>query len=260
MGLAALCLYQESDGKIYAPPTVFGPAVCELQGPGGKPFIGVPARVDQYVMAYSAQIETIRRRLPPEFAPLRPVLRINAERLAGASYGRIELNAPVASRGKKGWLNLVTWKNNIDSILYGRDVQGIPKLYADISAADDGKTARIQARSGDFIFLGISHERAGVSGGCPKEDDNESTFHCRCQRGGGGREIASEVGFMAVEPIDSPKEYCHCTFCWQAPDWPQAPVARMMLRQIAAIENRGVLGAYVVRFDRMKNDGDQIVL
>ena len=55
-------------------------------------------RVEQYVMAYSAEQDRIRAVLPEDYESLRPVLRINAEIRDGAE-GDVELNTAVVVIG-----------------------------------------------------------------------------------------------------------------------------------------------------------------
>jgi acetoacetate decarboxylase len=56
--------------------------------------------------------------------------------LAGHGYNMIGVNASVVYRGEKeqliGTYSLVIWESLTDPILAGREVQGIPKIYADI--------------------------------------------------------------------------------------------------------------------------------
>ena len=56
--------------------------------------------------------------------------------LAGHGYNMIAVNAAVVYMGEKeqltGTYSLVIWENLTDPILMGREVQGIPKIYADI--------------------------------------------------------------------------------------------------------------------------------
>ncbi len=65
--------------------------------------------------------------------------------LAGHGYNLIGVNAAAVYRGEKetmaGQYALVMWENLADPILTGRELQGIPKIYADIPdhRVDDGE-------------------------------------------------------------------------------------------------------------------------
>ena len=56
--------------------------------------------------------------------------------LAGHGYNLIGVNASVVFKGQvdrlQGFYTLVMWENLTDPILMGREVQGIPKIFADI--------------------------------------------------------------------------------------------------------------------------------
>jgi acetoacetate decarboxylase len=60
----------------------------------------------------------------------------NVDWLAGHGYNLIAVNAAVVFKGEKetlaGTYTLVMWENLADPILTGRELQGIPKIYADI--------------------------------------------------------------------------------------------------------------------------------
>ena len=56
--------------------------------------------------------------------------------LAGRGYNMIGVNAAVKFQGEEdqleGYLTLVMWENLADPILTGREIKGVPKIYADI--------------------------------------------------------------------------------------------------------------------------------
>ena len=60
----------------------------------------------------------------------------NVEYLAGRGYNMVGVNAAVVFNGEQeqieGTFPLVIWENLTDPILIGREVQGIPKIYANI--------------------------------------------------------------------------------------------------------------------------------
>ncbi|MDD4201049.1 MAG: hypothetical protein PHS19_06665, partial [Eubacteriales bacterium] len=98
-------------------------------------------KIRQYVMAYRANQEKIKKLLPEGFESLRPVLRINVECYDGDDdWGYAEFNTPVAARGKRGWLNLVSWLEKPD-------------------------------------YLHLEFMPVGRTGGCPNEGDNDGCFY-----------------------------------------------------------------------------------
>jgi acetoacetate decarboxylase len=60
----------------------------------------------------------------------------NVDWLAGHGYNMVTVNAAAVFHGEQGTLTgnycLVIWENLADPILTGRELQGIPKIYADI--------------------------------------------------------------------------------------------------------------------------------
>jgi acetoacetate decarboxylase len=84
----------------------------------------------------------LSRLLPPKFTLLKPELIISlinnrrVEWLAGGAYNLLAVNVPVRFEGEhdriEGVFGLVVWENATAPILMGRDVQGVPKLYAKI--------------------------------------------------------------------------------------------------------------------------------
>lgn len=85
----------------------------------------------------------LARHLPAPFeVAANPLLTIlcsqnrDVDWLAGHGYNLISVNAAVTFRGRfdklQGHYALVLWENLTDPILLGREVQGMPKIYADI--------------------------------------------------------------------------------------------------------------------------------
>lgn len=96
-------------------------------------------------------------------------------------------------------------------------------------------------------ILTIIHTLAGVTGGCPAENDNQGTFNLYGTDG--------TATFREVEIADGFKEYSDCEFFWNVPDR-EIKVSQfdsdknMLIRQAMYIEPIEVLGAYVVDFER----------
>ena len=198
-----------------------------------------PVDVEQFVMAYQAEQDRIRALLPTGYVSLRPVLRINTE-IRDEKTVYVEFNTPVEAEGRKGWLNIAFWKSTTGD---------------DISFVREGRTVRITAP-----FLEISYTETGIEGGCPAEKDNEGTFYIR-----------QETEFRPAEKIEANKEFCDCSFAWRFHEGDacgksegrtlpafaeeeKAKYSRMELtaENAAAIPCKQVLGAYLVRFERVR--------
>ena len=113
-------------------------------------------------------------------------------------------------------------------------------------------------------ILEISYTGTGMAGGCPAEKDNEGTFY-----------IGNDTEFRPAEKIEVNKEFCDCSFAWHfhegdacgSSEGRTLPAfaeeesneySRMALtaENAAAIPCRQVLGAYIVRFERVRAGRD----
>ena len=194
-------------------------------------------RVEQFVTAYEAEQDRIRAMLPDGYTSLRPVLRINTE-IRNDSVLYIEFNTPVASDGRRGWLNIANWKSTRDDIRFER--------------SDDG-TVMISSP-----FLDIQYKGIGLKGGCPAEKDNEGCYY-----------IGNDLEFRPAEKIEENKEFCDCSFRWKFHEddakgvsqgktipafYEEAsrdhPKCALSAENAANIPCRQVLDAYIVRFIR----------
>ncbi len=194
-------------------------------------------QVEQFVMAYRVDHDRLRALLPADYESLRPVLRFNAERRRTAD-GResiyLELNTPVAAKGKRGWLNVGCWE--------GEQIQ----------CSQEGTSVTFHS---DFLRLRFTP--VGITGGCPAEADNQGCFFLHPYR------------FVPKEEITEAREFCDCSFAWSfapgdaqgtstgksvavPPVPPRVQYPRQALEPAAAarIPCEEVAGAYVVRFQR----------
>ena len=195
-------------------------------------------RIEQFVMAYGVEQDRVRALLPAGFESLRPVLRINSE-IRDETEVYVELNAPVAHRGRRGWLNVAHWRSGTEALRFTRS----------------DKTVQIEAP-----FLKLRYTGVGIEGGCPAERDN-----CGCF-------FRSEAGWTLrpAEAITANKEFCDCEFAWSfhpgdaqgvsigktLPAFREEPETLyeklpLTAENAAAIPCRQVLGAYIVRFERL---------
>lgn len=127
------------------------------------PFLTDPQRLAEYLPA------------PYEVAD-DPVVTVtyagnrNVDWLAGRGYNLVAVNAAVRFRGERDCLDgsycLVMWENLTDPILTGRELQGIPKIYADIEdhRVIDGQWCTSASHYGHRILdLSIDELRAPTS-------------------------------------------------------------------------------------------------
>lgn len=100
--------------------------------------------VTTIAVSYLTDREQLAKYLPPFFEVGEwPIITVSyacnkeVEWLAGRSYNLVGVTASVKFNGKEdqleGALTLAMWENLTDPILTGREIKGIPKVYADIS-------------------------------------------------------------------------------------------------------------------------------
>ncbi len=141
-------------------PAHFGPRPL-----GGS--TGMYHDVTTLTLSYSTEFEALARYIPRPFrltAPTVIVLHVmnrDIDWLAGRGYNLVEAIAPVRFEGKvdrlAGYFTLVIWENLCDPILTGRELQGMPKLFATIPDAleTDGQW-RGEVSHFDHTFLDFS--------------------------------------------------------------------------------------------------------
>ncbi len=126
----------------YAMPAHFGPRASNAKSSGWY------CDVTMMAIPYVTDAEKLAAYIP---APFRvadvPVVTVvcaknrDIDWLAGHGYNLIAVNASVVYRGEEeeltGTYTLVMWENLADPILTGRELQGIPKIFADIEDCNE---------------------------------------------------------------------------------------------------------------------------
>ena len=121
----------------YMMPAHFGPRYAGEKSSGWYHDVTVMA------IPYVTDRDKLAALLPPKFEVAQEavisvyyVCNNQIDWLAGHSYNMIGVNASVVYRGEEetleGTYSIVIWENLADPILTGRELQGIPKVFADI--------------------------------------------------------------------------------------------------------------------------------
>ncbi|MBW1709400.1 MAG: acetoacetate decarboxylase family protein [Deltaproteobacteria bacterium] len=129
-------MFKFEKDRFYQMPFHFGPR-------GGGRGTGQYHDTTTMVVAYLTDRDKLAQYLPPPFeVGEEPIVSVSysmnreIDWLAGHSYNIIGVNASVVFNGEKdhlaGTYALVLWENLTDPILTGREIEGIPKIYADI--------------------------------------------------------------------------------------------------------------------------------
>lgn len=184
-------------------------------------------KVEQFVTAYQVSPDKVKKLLGNGYESLRPVLRLNVEIMhddKNSSRVRIEHNTPVASQGKRGWLNLNVWESPKTKIEYAIS----NKHFGEPTRGAEGKTKGVTTIF-QTDFLTIEFTGVGIEGGCPAEGDNDGCFYIS----------EDSTSFVPREKITSHQEYCDCEFKWGK-----------QLTDAMHIPAEQILGAYQVTFNR----------
>ena len=129
-------MFQFNQDERYVMPAHFGPRTGQVPS-------GWYHDVTNLIISYRTDREMLAAYIPEPFvvaeeAILSVVYACNksVDCLAGHGYNLIGVNASVVFKGRidhlQGFYTLVMWENLTDPILMGREVQGIPKIFADI--------------------------------------------------------------------------------------------------------------------------------
>jgi len=129
-------MFKFDETRSYMMPFHFGPR------PGGR---GTGQYHDTTTMSitYLTDRDQLARYLPPPFevgheaiVSVSYTMNKEVDWLAGHGYNLIGVNASVVFNGEEdqftGSYPLVLWENLTDPILTGREIEGIPKIFADI--------------------------------------------------------------------------------------------------------------------------------
>jgi len=143
----------------YVMPAHFGPRKLEPKASGWY------RDVTMMIVSFVTDREKLSAYLPEPFEVAElPIVTITyacnkqVDWLAGRGYNLLSVNAAAIYHGKEetmeGNFNLVMWENLTDPILTGRELQGIPKIYADIEehTKTDGKWKTSARHFGNKFF------------------------------------------------------------------------------------------------------------
>ena len=154
--------------KSYMMPAHFGPRHMDTSASGWY------HDVTLMVVPYLTDREKLATYLPRPFEVAEePIVTVvyacnkDVDWLAGRGYNLIGVSAAVVFNGKKdklaGQYSLVLWENLTDPILSGRELQGIPKIYADIpdhSITDDNWHTSASHYESKIVDIAIDNLRA----------------------------------------------------------------------------------------------------
>ena len=168
--------------------------------------------------------------------------------LAGHGYNMIGVNAPVVYNGTterlSGTFSLVIWENLTDPILSGRELQGIPKIYADIddvAVEADGTWRASAAHFGHTIVdLSVSNLRDPtadeIESAQRDSNDNDNPMGWRHLPNVGGPGAAtSEPTTFPSENVFTEVKIGTGTVDWHQLTWKQNPTQYRIVNALAEL-------------------------
>jgi acetoacetate decarboxylase len=222
--------------------------------------------VTSVMVPFLTDPESLAAYLPPPFeVAAEPVVTVSYARnrdvdwLAGHGYNLLAASAAVTYHGKEEVLQgnycLVMWENLTDPILTGRELQGIPKLYADIPDHQDvdGNWSVTASHFGHRFFdMQVGGLRATteaeISSYLTAAEGKDNPLAWRYIPGVGG------FGVGLDQPTTFPSEN-HITEAWVAEgglewqnlSWEQNPTQHHIINALAALPVKEYLPAMVTR-------------
>lgn len=227
---------------------------------GGLPYPLPAARyrdTTNLSFSYLTDGQALARLLPPRFALTEPKLLISlinnrgVEWLAGGAYNLLAVNVPVRFEGARerleGVFGLVVWENRTAPILMGRDVQGVPKLFAEVDTLREFPDTLVSATA---HFEGCRFARVMAEIGPEAEPEQLAEVRAGMAEANwfGWRHFPNvgAPGAALSHPVLFPQEFevrsarlGSATIEWTVPDWMSNPTQAGVIAALAALPNLG---------------------
>jgi len=243
-------------------PGAFGETATYLMPPffGGLPYPLPAAHYRDTInltFTYTTDGERLGALLPPGFRLAEPKLIISlinnrrVDWLAGAGYNLLAVNVPVTFDGSEGPIEgvfgLVVWENMTAPILMGRDVQGVPKLYAKVDDLREfpeeviSANAHLDGSRFARVLMGTSGALEGADLEALRREQAEVNWF-------GWRHFPNvgEPGAALSHPVLFPQEFNiwsaragMASIEWTVPDWPSNPTQCRIIAALADLPNYG---------------------
>jgi acetoacetate decarboxylase len=210
--------------------------------------------VTSIIITYLTDEKKLAAWLPPPFRlAAEPLLTVvyamnrQIDWLAGRCYNLIEANAAVVFEGQvdrlEGFYSLVLWENLTDPILTGRELQGMPKIYADIPDATEtaGQWSVVASHFGHPIVeltLGNLTEltAAQIAAGKQAMEGKNHWMGWRYLPEVGGRGTAlSQFTVFPIEQVTKAAWLGQGQVAWQTATWQQNPTQCHIVNALAGL-------------------------
>jgi len=247
-------------GRSYMMPAHFGP---RYTGPGTS---GWYHDVTAVTLSYLTDRGQLAALLPPRFSVAEDALvsvyyacNKRVDWLAGRGYNMIGVNANVVYESEQerleGSYSLVVWENLADPILTGRELQGIPKIYADIpdhTVNSNIWRAGASLYGNPIVDLEVSGLRApeleeiAAAHAVQSSRDNPMSWRYIAPTGGEGSGEDAYFTFPSVNHIRQ-LHMAEGALQWNTLSWQQNPTQYHIVNTLAALPVLEYRPAFVTR-------------
>ncbi|MBB6427012.1 acetoacetate decarboxylase family protein [Sphingopyxis sp. JAI128] len=218
---------------------------------------------------YDSDGDALAALLPPRFQLAEPKLivsLINNRRvdwLAGGAYNLLAINVPVIFDGRDGPITgvfgLVVWENRTAPILMGRDVQGVPKLYAKVDDLREfpdaiySATAHLDGARFARVVMEAAHPLGDAELEAVRQEQGTTNWF-------GWRHFPNvgAPGAAISHPVLFPQEFDireatigKASVEWTVPDWASNPTQLPIIDALARLPNLGGGDAILMRCENI---------
>ena len=235
--------------QSYVMPAHFGPRYI------GEKTSGWYRDVTVMAVTYLTDPERLKRYLPAPFELAEEALvtvyyacNKQVDWLAGHGYNMLGVNAAVSYQGEKEQLQgsyaLVIWENLTDPILSGREIQGIPKVYADIpehAISPAGWSGHASHFGHKFIDLSIGDltevplVEAQAQQQQQKDKDHPMAWRYMPALGGFGEPVVNELATYPSENIYTKVMLGQGHIEWHESSWEKNPTQNHIINALAEL-------------------------
>jgi acetoacetate decarboxylase len=202
-------------------------------------------------ISFTTDPQAVRDLLPHHFEPgPQTVVRIShlqyegVDYLAGRGYNVISVSVPVVlsrDRDIRGDYSLVLWESSPHAVVLGRELQGYPKVYADVPDA----TAAMNGRTFECSEFGTVLLEGTIQ-------DLQALDQQRLARLNARTSESSSLGWKYIPGIDAKPDCDYVTrarnpvayqrgwsgegsVVFNTPTWQEAPISARIVQRIAAL-------------------------
>ena len=141
--------------------------------------------VERSISSFSVNTEDLRKIIPKSMDSVDGDLVVifedikEVDWLMGRSYNRLSILAKVALNGEDGLFTLISWEDDPNSVVIGRDMLGIPKFHCNFEKLKTLDGEVIVARQWGKVFLTMQLACRDKSGRCDSNFKEMTEFNIK---------------------------------------------------------------------------------